>query len=260
VLTHARRRGWIAAFTVLCVVAAIVAPAVPQPVAYHHFADRRGAFGIENFADVASNAAFVAAGLWGLAIVLGGRARFEEARERWPWIVFFAGLVLTGFGSMYYHLAPDNERLFWDRLPMTVAFMAVVASQLVDRVGVRTGIAALVPMLAAGAASVVYWRATERAGAGNLVPYAILQGYTVVVVLWLAIALPSRYTRGSLIYWIFAWYVLSKVLESFDHETLALGGFVSGHTLKHLAASMAGFVACRMLLRRTLATPAPRTP
>jgi hypothetical protein len=138
--------------------------------------------------------------------------------------------------------------------------MAVVASQLVDRVGVRTGIAALVPMLAVGAASVVYWRATERAGAGNLVPYAILQGYTVVVVLWLAIALPSRYTRGSLIYWIFAWYVLSKVLESFDHETLALGGFVSGHTLKHLAASMAGFVACRMLLRRTLATPAPRTP
>ena len=30
--------------------------------------------------------------------------------------VFFAGILLTAFGSSFYHLAPDNERLFWDRL------------------------------------------------------------------------------------------------------------------------------------------------
>ena len=31
-------------------------------------------------------------------------------------------MLLTAVGSSYYHLAPDNERLFWDRLPMTIAF------------------------------------------------------------------------------------------------------------------------------------------
>jgi hypothetical protein len=237
---------------VLCVVAAFVVPALPQPAAYHGLVDRRSAFGIANFGDVASNAGFLIAGLAGLAIVLGGRARFEHAQERWPWAVFFAGLVLTAFGSVYYHLAPDSARLFWDRLPMTVAFMALVSTQIVDRISVRAGVALLVPMLVVGAASVIYWRATERAGAGNVVPYAILQGYAVLILLWLALAVPSRYTRGADLLWIFGWYVLSKVLETFDEQVFQLGNIVSGHTLKHVAASMSGFVACAMLARRTL--------
>ena len=230
---NSRRIGWLVALTVLCIVAALVAPALPQPGAYHAFADQRGAFGIPNFSDVVSNAGFLIAGLAGLAIVLGGRTRFEFASERWPWIVFFAGLVLTAFGSAYYHLAPDNARLFWDRLPITIALMALLSSQIVERIGVRVGVALLVPMLVIGAATVVYWRATELAGAGNLMPYVILQGYTVLIMLWLALALPSRYTRGADILWIFGWYVLAKVFETLDAQVFAIGNVVSGHTLKH---------------------------
>lgn len=253
---NSRRIGWLVAFTVLCIVAALVAPSLPQPGGYHGFVDRRSAFGIPNFGDVASNAGFLIAGLAGLAIVLGGRARFELALERWPWIVFFAALVLTAFGSAYYHLAPDNARLFWDRLPITIALMALVSSQIVDRISVRVGVSLLVPMLVIGAATVVYWRATERAGAGNLMPYVILQGYAVLIMLWLALALPSRYTRSADILWIFAWYVLAKIFETFDEQVFRLGNIVSGHTLKHLAASMSGFVACAMLARRTLVASA----
>lgn len=242
----------------LCIVAALVAPALPQPGTYHAFADQRGAFGIPNFGDVASNAGFLIAGLAGLAIVLGGRARFELSSERWPWMVFFAGLVLTAFGSAYYHLAPDNARLFWDRLPITIALMALLSSQIVERIGVRVGVALLVPMLVIGAATVVYWRATELAGAGNLMPYVILQGYTVLIMLWLALALPSRYTRGTDILWIFAWYVLAKVFEALDVQIFAIGNVISGHTLKHVAAAMSGFVACAMLARRTLVAPVQR--
>ncbi len=248
--TNSRLIGGIVAVAVLGIAVALVAPAVPQPLSYHGFVDRRAAFGIPNFADVVSNAGFLASGLWGLVIVLGARARFQVAQERWPWAVFFLGLVLTAFGSAYYHLAPDNERLFWDRLPITVAFMALVSSQVVDRISVRAGVALLVPLLVVGAASVVFWRATERAGAGNLVPYVVVQGGAMLILLWLALAHPSRYTRGTDIVWMFAWYVLAKLFETFDEQVFQLGNVVSGHTLKHVAASVSGFVACAMLLRR----------
>ncbi len=249
------RTRLIVVFTMLCIVAALLLPAVPQSLEYHHFADQRDLLGIDNFLDVVSNIAFLIVGIVGLVIVFGGRARFEFKSERWPYAVFFLGALLTALGSGYYHLAPDNETLFWDRLPMTIAFMGLVASQIVDRINIRVGLALLVPMLLVGAASVIYWRVTEQAGVGNVMPYGILQGYAVVIVLLLAWLSPSRYTRGHDLYWVFGWYVLSKFLETFDVEVLHLGSVVSGHTLKHLAAALAGFTVCSMLLRRTLKEP-----
>jgi hypothetical protein len=53
--------------------------------------------------------------------------------------------------------------------------------------------------------------------------------------------------------------MLSKLLEFFDRGFLALGHVVSGHTLKHLAAAVAGVVICRMLMLRTLRNPARST-
>jgi hypothetical protein len=232
--------------------AAFLLPAIPQPADYHAFADRREALGIANLADVLSNLAFVGAGGAGLAAIATGRARFHASAERWPYVVFFAGVLLTGFGSAYYHLAPDNARLFWDRLPMTVAFMGLVSAQMVERIDVRKGLALLAPLVALGVLSVVYWRATERAGAGNVVPYAVLQATAVFVLLLLAILKPSRYTRGPDLYWVFLAYVLAKIFEALDREIFSLGGLVSGHTLKHLAAGAAAGVVVRMLLRRSV--------
>jgi hypothetical protein len=246
------RNIYIAAFTVLCLVAAAFWPAMQQPLSYHDFVDRRAFFGIANFLDVASNVCFVIAGVLGLIVALNPRSAFASEVERIPYLIFFTGMLLTSIGSSYYHLAPDNERLFWDRLPMTIAFMSLIAAQICERVSVKVGIALLAPMLGVGAASVFYWRATERAGAGNVIPYGILQGYSVVILLLLALLLPSRYTRERDIYWVFAWYVIAKILEALDRHIFALGNLVSGHTLKHLAAGAAGLVVCRMLLRRAL--------
>jgi hypothetical protein len=248
-------RMWLViGISALAVAAALLIPPMAQPLEYHDFADQRAAFGIHNFLDVASNGAFLIVGVIGLVVALGPRARFQFTAERWPYVIFFTGVLLTAAGSAYYHLAPDNETLFWDRVPMTVAFMALVASQVVDRINVRVGLGLLIPMLILGAASVIYWRITERAGAGNVMPYGILQGYSVVILLLMA-TLPSRYTRGKDLYWVFVWYVLSKLFETFDPQILALGHVVSGHSLKHLAAAMAGVAICQMLIRRTLITP-----
>lgn len=248
-----RGTAFVVAFTLLTAVAALLLPPLPQPLDYHEFADRRGALGIDNFLDVVSNAAFLVAGLAGLFVVFAGRARFEFPAERWPYAVFFLGVLLTAAGSAWYHLSPDNETLFWDRLPMTIAFMGLVSSQVVERISVRAGLLLLGPLLLAGLASVVYWIVTERMAAGNVLPYALLQGYAVVVLLLMAVLHPSRYTRGNDLYSIFGWYVLAKLLEHFDALVLEYSHAVSGHSLKHVAAAAAAFVACRMLVRRTLA-------
>jgi hypothetical protein len=255
-LRMSKRYYWVAGFTVLCIVAALMWPAMPQPQSYHDFADHREMLGVANFLDVASNVGFLIAGVAGLAVVMFD-GKFEFAVERWPYAIFFIGVLLTAAGSSYYHLSPDNERLFWDRLPMTIAFMSLIAAQVVDRISVKAGMVLLFPMLVVGAASVIYWLATERAGAGNVMPYGILQAWSVVMLLILAVTQPSRYTRGNDILWVFAWYVIAKILEFFDPQVLALSHLAGGHALKHFAAAAAGIVVCWMLMKRELRQAAP---
>ncbi|MCC7227195.1 MAG: hypothetical protein IT507_10940 [Burkholderiaceae bacterium] len=239
--------------TLAAIAAALLIPPMPQPLAYHDFADAREAAGIPNFLNVTSNVGFLVVGIAGLFIALGRRACFQFTIERRPYTFFFVGVALTAAGSTYYHLNPDNETLFWDRLPMTIAFMALVSSQIVDRIDIRAGIRLLIPMLVLGVVSVMYWRATERANAGNVIPYAVLQAYSMVILLLMAAFAPSRYTRGTDLYWVFIWYALSKALETYDSEVFSsLGYSVSGHTLKHIAAAFAGGAVCVMLARRTL--------
>jgi len=250
----------LAGITLLAVALALLLPAMPQPLAYHDFADKREAYGIENFLDVTSNLAFTLAGVAGLLLVLRPRTCFASAAERWPYLVFAVGVLLTGAGSCYYHLAPNNETLFWDRLPMTISFMSLIAAQIVDRVDVRTGLLALVPMLLIGIGTVVYWIVTERLGRGNVVPYGVLQAYSVIVLLKLAAMHPSRYTHGNAIYAVFAGYLLAKGFEHFDRQIFEVTGVVSGHTLKHVAAGLAGLPVVYMLWRRQLAAPVAPQP
>jgi hypothetical protein len=236
--------------TVAAVLAGVLLPAMAQPGAYHDFADKRAAYGVENFLDVVSNAAFAVAGVWVLWMVAGPKTCFERPGERVPYFLFAVGLMMTAAGSCYYHLKPNNETLFWDRLPMTIAFMSLISATVVDRVSARLGLWGLVPMLAVGVGSVVYWIVTERLGRGNVVPYAVVQGYAVVVLVMLITMYPSRYTHGWAIWWVLGAYVLAKVLEHYDREIFGLTGVVSGHTLKHVAAGLGGLPVGWMLWRR----------
>ncbi len=253
-----KQTRWILlAFTLLIVAAALLLPAVPQPPDYHDFADKRDALGIDNFLDVVSNTAFLLAGAWGLVVVLGRRTRFEYPSERWPWLVFFVGIVLTAAGSSYYHLYPDNETLFWDRLPMTIAFMGLVSAQIVDRVNVRAGLLLLVPMLLVGVVSVVYWLrhraarrrqcAALRAAAGLCGVRPVADGHPESRRATRARAICTSSSAGMC--WPRCWKASTRSVLAYSH-------IVSGHTLKHVAAAAAGFLACWMLLKRQLRVPA----
>jgi hypothetical protein len=241
--------AWIVGFTVLCAVAAFVIPPVSQPLSYHHFADDREMLGVPRFLDVVSNAAFLVAGALGLAVVFLRRAAFVSPAERWPFVVFFVGLLLTSAGSGYYHLVPDNARLVWDRLPITTTLAGLLMSLVSDRVSVRMANALLVPAIVIGAAAAWYWHATD-----NLVPYLTVQIYAAVATFLIALAFSSRYTHGHYIYWAFAWFVISKICENYDEAIYRALRVLSGHTLKHLAAAAAGFVICAMLARRMVRT------
>jgi hypothetical protein len=238
---------------VVLVLAFILLPRIPQPQAYHHFADQRGFLGIPNFGDVSSNLPFAVVGLWGFVFVLRVKPdyqRFVDPRERWPYAFVFMGLLLTAFGSSYYHLAPDNARLVWDRLPITVVFMSTVAAVIAERISVRAGLWLLPALLALGAGSVLQWYESELHGSGDLRLYAAVQVCSALVLL-VALLLPPRYTRGSDLAVVVAWYVLAKLLETFDRAIFhALGGVVSGHTLKHLAAATAGYWILLMVRKR----------
>ena len=119
------RLSCLAGFTLLAIVVVFFIPPIPQDPAYHDFVDQRTLHGVPNFWNVASNLPFVIAGLLGLLVLLGRKPLPGGLPElKWAYVVFFAGVLLTGFGSAYYHLDPTNESLVWDRLPMTLAFMA----------------------------------------------------------------------------------------------------------------------------------------
>ncbi|HUG78426.1 MAG TPA: hypothetical protein VML57_13180 [Burkholderiales bacterium] len=226
-----------------------------QPQDYHQFADARVLFGIENAADTLSNLAFLAVGIMGLAFLWRERAagasrRFASPREMTPYFLFFAGVAATSAGSAYYHLAPDDARLAWDRLPMAVAFMSLLAAVIVERVNVRAGLRLLWPLVILGAASVVYWRVSATAGAEDLRPYGVVQFGSIAAILAIAALFRSRYTHAGAIFWVAGAYAMAKLFEALDREIYALGHLVSGHTLKHLAAALGVYLLLRSLKRR----------
>jgi hypothetical protein len=234
----------------------IFAPPLLQDQAYHNFADTRALAGVVNAADTLSNLAFLVVGALGLAFLQRERAaasseRFAAPREILPYWVFFAGVALTSAGSAWYHLAPDDARLVWDRLPMTVAFMSLVAAVVSERISVRIGAALLWPLVLLGLASVVYWRWSALAGFENLRPYLAVQFGSIAVVLAVSLLYRSRYTHGWVIFVLAAAYGVAKVVEAYDRPIYEAGQWLSGHTLKHLAAALGIYLLLLAMQRRT---------
>ena len=249
-----RRTGLAILFVVLLgiAVAFFFVPRIPQWPSYHDFADQRSWLGVPNFGNVISNLPFAVFGLMGLVFLLkpSFERTFTDARERLPYVFFFAGLFLTAFGSGYYHALPNNATLLWDRLPMTIAFTGLIAALMAERIGVTAGLRWLIPILLIGIASPVQWYWSELHGHGDLRFYAAVQLCAVLSLPLFLILFPPSYTRSPDLVVVAGFYVLAKLFEIFDHQIFAAGHLVSGHTLKHLAASLSGYWILRMLRLR----------
>jgi hypothetical protein len=254
-----RRRLRIIAITSLGVLlGAAIAPPISQPRGYHYFADTRSFFDIPNFLNVISNFAFLYVGIAGIMFLIHSREPlagppFIESRERWPYLVLFLSVALTGIGSAYYHLAPDNGRLMWDRLPLAIAMMALLSAQLTERVSPGMGLGIMPALVGLGAASVLYWHWSEEQGTGNLNFYIVVQFYSLLVIVLLAIFFGSRYTRAPDIFIALAWYAVAKLAEVADREIYDMGHLISGHTAKHVLAAVGVYWILHMLkIRRPI--------
>lgn len=231
----------------------IYAGPITQDQAYYDFADQRPMLGLPHALNVLSNAPFVIVGVLGLAFLWSERSRrpgvFIDAGERWPYWVYFIGLVLTGLGSSYFHADPCNATLTWDRAGLAITFMALFTSILAERMHAVCARWALLPLVLFGVASVLYWDHTERTGAGDLRAYLIVQFYPLVILpmlLWY----PTPYTHGGDLLASLVCYGLAKALEILDRAVYTGAGFVSGHTLKHLMAGLAAAFILHMLAVR----------
>lgn len=245
-----RLAGWLIACAALAVAAALLTP-FPQPESFHDFADQRGAFGVPHFANVVSNLAYLIAGLLGLTRLHGAEV-LRHRPEQICALAFFAGAVLVAAGSGYYHWEPTTECLYWDRLAMMVTFMALVAFFVADRVDAHRGATLALPALILfGAACTTYWHLSQQAGAGDVRFYFLGQAIVIVSLPLLTLMFPGRLTDARGVLSLGAWYGAAIACEQLDHEIFsALGGTVSGHTIKHVLSAMAITAVLGMILRR----------
>ncbi len=245
---------WIKSAPTIITIGIIVISAVhgriAQPAHYGDFADHSAIFGIRHAADVLSNAGFALVGIWGWLALWPWR-NSDQLRAGWPgYRLFLIGLFLTAFGSAFYHLAPDNSRLIWDMLPIALAGAGLLVGVRGDtQPGSKTKIDAIVLGLFA-VASVAWWVYTDRHGANDLRPYLLLQVLPLILIpLWQSIYRAPRADRMAFAV-AMGLYVLAKIAEVLDHQIASTFGFVSGHTLKHLLATMATAAVVWGLTRR----------
>jgi Ceramidase len=215
---------------------------IEQSQAYHDFADHRTLLGVPNLLDVASNLAFLAVGACGVALCLGRRRPGAAA----SWTTVFIGTALVAVGSAYYHWAPSDATLLWDRLPMSLAFTALFIALLAEHVDQALDRLALAPALLIGVGSVLWWHWSGDLRLYLWVQFAPLLCIPVVLALF-----PATYTHRRFLVYALGVYLLAKLAEHADRDLFDLTGHViSGHTLKHLLAAGAIFGVLLMLRRR----------
>ena len=245
--TSRRTRLWVLiALAIIAIVGVMMLAPIPQPPGYHAFADQRTIWGAPNFWNVISSLPFLIVGVMGTAAI----ARQRLLPVKTLYLIFFAGTGLVAFGSAYYHLAPSNQSLVWDRLPMAIVFMAFFAIIIAEHINARAGRTLFAPLLVLGIGSVVYWHLTEQAGNGDLRPYIIAQFLPMILIPMILLLFPSRLWQARYIWAVLGSYLLAKLLELADEQVFALGDVISGHSLKHVVAALGAYLFLLAVRRR----------
>lgn len=219
-----------------------------QAGAYHAFANTRTWLGVPNAADVLSNVPIFLAGCAILAKV--GRSPEVDAASAPGLVVAGVGLVVTGIGSAWYHLAPSDATLIWDRLPLAVVFAGVLLTAWASSGIAPPSKAEAALFVLASLGSVGWW-----VFLGSLWPYAILQFGGLAAILVLAVR--NRLVPAGAWWLLLLLYALAKACEMLDQAIWDwTHQVVSGHTLKHLMSAAAGSCLLWAASRGGAAVPA----
>lgn len=240
----AREWGLLLLAGVLCVLA-VAGPHITQYEHYHAFADQRTMLGIPCALDVLSNVPFALMGLIGLVVLRRSVLGYEASVFKNMSSLFFYGLIITSVCSSAYHLHAENHSLWLDRMGMSVAFAGILGMAVCNRVSERAAQVTAYTVLIAAPMCLWNWQAT-----GNLLPWSVLQGGGMLIVLTLACLAPVDGQKRMPLVAVIVWYVVAKLLELGDAQVYAWSGeLVSGHSLKHVAAAMAAWPVIAMFCR-----------
>jgi len=180
---------------------------ISQDPAYHNFADTRRVTLLPNAWNILSNLPFLIIGGYGFVYCTKNRQLY--APQSWP--VFFAGIGLVAVGSAYYHWAPNNTSLVWDRIPMTIAFMALFVALLSEAINTQIENLYLIPALAVGVFSVIYWRLS-----GDLRFYGLIQFFPLMVIPIFSWFIPTKYTHRIYLLYGLGFYASAKIFELYE--------------------------------------------
>lgn len=208
---------------------------IAQDIAYHNFADIKNLYGLQNFWNVWSNLPFVIAGLIGL--LRYPRLSYKESSV--GYLVICVAIIFVGFGSAYYHADPSNQTLLWDRLPITIAFMALFSMLISERVLHKSRNILLFSLVTFGIGSALYWAWTESLGRGDLRLYALVQFLPIALIPLILLMFPKHYLDDKKLFLAFGFYIAAKLFEHFDSQIFTMLNVISGHSIKHILAAAA---------------------
>lgn len=252
-------RLWIIFICLIGLIFCVTKP-IPQPLEYHNFADQRTFIAISNFNDVVSNIPFIVIGMYELYSIFqeygrppfklplyGGPSKFEEFNspvmrqiQIYTRTVFQLVVIWVGCGSMYYHLHPNNTTLIWDRLPMAVAFMLLLAYVLLRARILRSNnyLQTVLILETIGIGSVMIW-----AWIDDLRLYGLVQFGSMIWILLLLIR-GGIEVRTKYLWYALIMYIGAKLCEHLDQLIFGFSlSTISGHSLKHLVAAIATYYA-----------------
>lgn len=202
---------------------------------YHEFVDERNFLGINRFWDTISNIAF----LWvGLLFV---KEIFLTDKKDFNLILVAIGTILVCFGSGYYHLLPDDGRLLWDRLPISIVFAGILSYSIHSNNLIAENWKSIFnkSYLIFSIFSVVIWYVGSLYNTSILGSYVFIQFGGMLLLIYMAMTGKNKDFNKKIIA-VLAWYILAKLAEHFDIQIYHLTQEVfSGHTFKHILSAIA---------------------
>ena len=219
---------------IILILLAIFLPSIGQNQNYHNFADQRVLFGVNNAFDTLSNLAFIMVGILGLVNFYNNQ--YIKISNSFSVILnlFFISIILTGLGSSFYHLSPNDFTLVFDRLAMSLVFASILAMLAYLKISPRFGLHTLAELLILAPLTVLIWKFN-----GNLTPYVVLQFGGIILVI-LTLLLTKTRMQGPCFTSLIILYGAAKLAEFYDEKIFNLSqNLISGHTLKHLIAALA---------------------
>ena len=209
----------------------------------HRYADERMWLGIPAAANVLVNLPMLLLGAWGWRTTQ--TSAWPEVLSV-PWRLFQWCAMLSAVFASVYHASPGDTLFVLTHVCTACGFISLTLGALAERVHPRFGSRMACRLALAGAALLGAAMLIAQSFTGHLDmrPLLLLEIIPVLVIPAGAFSLPGTWTRAFDWIVVLMLYTFAKLLELGDSAVLNATGWVSGHTMMHLAlAAAVGWMA-----------------